>query len=57
MSDIMKKFYVDIEFKNSPCFSCEVEATEKLWAERKAASLAAANGFTGKITKVKVREI
>ncbi len=53
----MKKFYVDIQFKNAPCFSCEVEATEKVWAERKAANLASASGFTGKIKKITSREI
>ena len=54
---IMKKFYVDVQFKNAPCFSCEIEATEKVWAERKAVNLAIACGCSGKIKKVMVREI
>jgi len=53
----MKKFYVDVQFKNAPCFSCEIEATEKAWAERKAVNLAAANGYSGKIKKVTAKEI
>ena len=53
----MKKFYVDVQFKNAPCFSCEIEATEKAWAERKAVNLAIACGCSGKIKKVTSKEV
>lgn len=53
----MKTFYVDVQFKNPPCFSCEIQATEKVWAERKAVNLAVAHGFNGKVKKVTVKEV
>ena len=53
----MKRWKVTIEYAKGAAFSAEVDAQYKLNAEIKAASMADACGFSGRIVEYKTIEI